>query len=66
MSERKPIGLTFPYRSVFPKKDYKLPKEWVGLTDEEYQDLHLQMGADYFYQDYGKSIEAKLKEKNHG
>jgi hypothetical protein len=39
-------------------------RTWVGLTDKEYQELHLQMGAEYFYQDYGKAIEAKLKEKN--
>ena len=40
-------------------------KPWVGLTDKEYQELHLQMGSVYFfYQDYGRAIEAKLKEKN--
>jgi len=42
----------------------QLKREWVGLTDDEYRELHLQMGAVYFYQDYGKAIEAKLKEKN--
>ena len=39
-------------------------REWVGLTDEEYKQLHLQMGSVYLYQDYGRAIEAKLKEKN--
>jgi hypothetical protein len=39
-------------------------RTWVGLTDEEYKELHLQMGAVYFYQDYGRAIDAKLKEKN--
>ena len=39
-------------------------RQWVGLTDDEYKNLHLQMGSMYFYQDYGKAIEAKLKEKN--
>ena len=39
-------------------------KPFVGLTDKEYQELHLQMGAVYFYQDYGRAIEAKLREKN--
>ena len=39
-------------------------RTWVGLTDEEYKNLHLQMGSMYFYQDYGRAIEAKLKEKN--
>jgi hypothetical protein len=41
-------------------------REWVGLTDEEYRQLHTQNGDGYFYQDYGRDIEAKLKEKNHG
>ena len=36
MSERKPFGITVPYREVFPKKDYKIPKEWVGLTDKDW------------------------------
>lgn len=39
-------------------------KPWIGLTDKEYEELHLQMGENYFYQEYGKAIEAKLKEKN--
>lgn len=39
-------------------------KPWVGLTDAEYQELHIQMGEDYFYQDYGRAVEAKLKELN--
>jgi hypothetical protein len=39
-------------------------RTWVGLTDEEYKELHLQMGAVYFYQDYGRAIEDKLKELN--
>lgn len=38
--------------------------KWVGLTDEEYKELHLQMGAVYFYQEYGRAVEAKLKERN--
>ena len=39
-------------------------RTWVGLTDEEYKELHLQMGPVYYYQEYGQAIEAKLKEKN--
>ena len=66
MSERKPIGVTVPYRAVFPKKDYKLPKEWVGLTDEEI----LAASASATYMDtldawvFARALEAKLKEKN--
>jgi hypothetical protein len=41
-------------------------REWIGLTDQEYRQLHAQNGDGYFYQDYGRDIEAKLKEKNHG
>ena len=43
---------------------YTHPKEWVGLTDEEYKELHLLMGPVYYYQEYGQAIEAKLQEKN--
>lgn len=39
-------------------------RTWAGLTDEEYKELHLQMGPVYYYQEYGQAIEAKLKEKN--
>jgi len=39
-------------------------RTWVGLTDEDYRELHLEMGPTYFYQDYGRAIEAKLKERN--
>ena len=39
-------------------------RTWVALTDEDYRELHLEMGPTYFYQDYGRAIEAKLKEKN--
>ena len=35
-------------------------REWVGLTDDEYQ----QIQRDYFQADQWRGIEAKLKEKN--
>ena len=52
------------YREAFPK-DYRLPKPWVGLTDEEY--VHITDTV--FHQGHGLvayylAIEAKLKEKN--
>jgi hypothetical protein len=37
-------------------------REWVGLTEEEYQ----QIQRDYFQVDQWRGIEAKLKEKNDG
>ncbi len=44
------------------------PKQWVGLTDEEIKPLcdenHIIYGA--YTVDFIQSIEAKLKEKNHG
>jgi hypothetical protein len=39
-------------------------RTWVGLDDKDYRELHLQMGPTYFYQDYGRAIEAKLRSKN--
>ena len=43
-------------------------REWVGLTDKEYSILaERYTGADGLdCVDYGRAIEAKLKEKNHG
>jgi len=44
--------------------------EWVGLTDQEiyeYADKYLyQHGSNYGIKAFGKAIEAKLKERNHG
>ena len=48
------------YRAAFPK-DYKLPKEWVGLTDAELAEFaDAKLGA----YDLCLEVEAKLKEKN--
>jgi Fe-S-cluster containining protein len=45
-------------------------REWQGLTDEEiyeYADKYLyQHGSNYGIKAFGKAIEAKLREKNHG
>ena len=42
---------------------YRSPKEWVGLTDDDYEELLRT-------RDWGvcliEAVEAKLKEKNHG
>lgn len=49
------------YMKAYPQN---FEREWQGLTDDEYKQLHLQMGPVYYYQDYGHAIEAKLKERN--
>jgi hypothetical protein len=43
-------------------------KEWVGLTDEQYEAMAEQYVTNYYFDTlkYAKSIEAKLKEKNSG
>ena len=48
------------------KQRHDTPKQrtWVGLTDAEYEQIHLQMNPMYFYKDFARAIEAKLKEKN--
>ena len=54
-------------RDQTPKVDAMFAQRtWVGLDDKDYRELHLEMGPTYFYQDYGRAIEAKLKEKNNG
>jgi hypothetical protein len=37
-------------------------RQWKGLTDEDWKELHLNTNA----HTYGQAIEAKLKEKNNG
>jgi hypothetical protein len=40
---------------------YTEPREWAGLTDEEYQIIH---SKNYNYEELALAVEAKLKEKN--
>ena len=43
----------------------KKQRTWVGLTDEEIDDIAAFHGLDYMsYEPFTKAIEAKLKEKN--
>jgi hypothetical protein len=44
--------------------DGKKKRPWVGLTDAEYEQIHLQMNPMYFYKDFARAVEAKLREKN--
>jgi len=41
-------------------------REWVGLTDDEYELMAEKRVTNYFFNtlDYAHDIEAKLKEKN--
>lgn len=58
----RPIGISVPHRRVEDDDDiqeYKRP--WVGLTDEEVENLCLSLGAEPIEVRF---IEAKLKEKN--
>lgn len=60
---------TIRYRDAFPK-DYRLPKPWVGLTNEEIDQLIevTDLSGAYYYDDLYAVVqkaEAKLKEKNH-
>jgi hypothetical protein len=53
---------TIRYRDAFPK-DYRLPKPWVGLTDDEVFAVSKTMPyADRF--EFAQAIAARLKEKN--
>ena len=56
---------TDPDKMVYVKREYILPKEWVGLTEEEHTELAIECGClsiDWVF--YGAAVEAKLKEKN--
>ena len=56
--ERKPIGLTVPYREV----GYKEKNEWVGLTLDEQSACYEKSGGNLSR--FAKAIEQLLKEKN--
>ena len=50
---------------------YKPVKEWVGLSDEEYIDMLVKANkpmksAPDMAIEFGRAIEAKLREKNNG
>ena len=52
------------------RDDLSPKREWVGLTDEELEEMHneikVRLMGTYRTEDIYRSIEAKLKEKNHG
>ena len=51
---------------VCEKQEAQPEKEWVGLTDEEYELMAEKRVTNYFFNtlDYAHDIETKLKEKN--
>lgn len=60
MTERKPIGLTVPYREV----GYQEKKKWISLTEEEIKECFEITPDLYLPWHIYKRIEDKLKEKN--
>ena len=59
---------TDPDKVVYAKAEYDLPvkKEWVGLTDEEYEAMAEKYVTNCYFDTlkYARAIEAKLKERN--
>lgn len=50
---------TDPDKMVYVKREYNLPKEWVGLTEKDIVDCF-----DLMPPKFARAIETKLKEKN--
>ena len=63
-NELKDVKTTGPLLVYEPR----MPREWVGLTDEEIADCAEKMEAsdptDSFWREFFRGIEAKLKDKN--
>ena len=59
---------TDPDKMVYVKREYILPKEWVGLTEEEVSavigDVIGFNSCCGWEEDFASAIEVKLKEKN--
>jgi hypothetical protein len=53
---------TDPEKMVYVSREYKLPKPWVGLTDDEVNEIYAS--GDAYRIRIVRLIEAKLKEKN--
>jgi hypothetical protein len=54
-------------RITTPEDMKKIQRRWVGLTAKERSELWWKTDMSKMPEhDYGKAIEAKLKEKNHG
>lgn len=56
---------TDPDKMVFKANKYNLPKEWVGLTDDEKKAIYEKADVENWHdQPLLEAVEAKLKEKN--
>lgn len=53
---------TDPDKMVFVKSEYNLPKEWVGLTEQEQSDIAWEKDKSRIW--IVTATEAMLKEKN--
>ena len=63
MTERRPIGLTVPYREV----GYKEKKRWVGLTEEQKErlvEMTVNEPQPHHLRELIDEVEAQLREKN--
>jgi hypothetical protein len=53
---------TDPEKMVYVSREYKLPKPWVGLTDEEINSWDLPVLPTLSV--FARFLEAKIKDKN--
>jgi hypothetical protein len=67
-AQPEPEGYRWEEGRTPPSVTYTVPpkKEWVGLTDDEYEAMAEQYVTNCYFDtlEYAKAIEAKLKEKN--
>lgn len=66
ITKNRPTGITLNAGRWTPLYTAPPKKEWVGLTDGEYELMAEKRVTNYFFNtlDYAHDIEAKLKEKN--
>jgi hypothetical protein len=62
--EHKPNPKTWPHLMTYAP--LPVQRKWVGLTDEEIEDLYFDKFSMGELKAFAKAIEAKLKEKNNG
>jgi hypothetical protein len=61
----RPIGISVPHRRVEEDddiQDYKKP--WVGLSEQDINELKFNLPDMYYWVDVIRATEKKLKEKN--
>ena len=58
---------TDPEKMVYVSREYKLPKPWVGLTNEEMMQIYVELKSVvgfYSVEKYARAIENALRSKN--